>query len=326
MAATDYTNKMILQPSTQNISLDSTSNPASFVEVWKGPWADIRDVFKTQKVKGFTLIVGIKRPNFESDANWIAEYAAPMVADATKYPWIISAIDVKETVGDLGFLTLTYQAGTPEYDAGEDGKSDPEKVDVDPDTSETTTWNITWGEYNRSMLDYSTIPEKQIKMKEFPTSEPWYYFDDATEEQRTFFPENEKERKIQAYYAKNVAPRFHYPIITRRWELQVAADQAKAPMIGEDIDKPVAKPISFPFKLDAKWKFIQVSDNAAWSLNKRQTVVVKDEETGQTETKEVSIYTFVRETAWQGAEIWDENFYGPNAWKPVNPNDIQDGQ
>ena len=324
--AADYTNKMILQPSTQNISLDNTSNPASFVEVWKGPWADIKDVFKTQKVKGFTIIVGIKRPNFESDSNWMTEYASPQIADAAKHPWVVSSIDVKETVGDLGLLTLTYKSGTPEYDAGADGKDDPEKVDVYPETSETTTWNITWGEYNRSMLDYSTIPQTQIKMKEFPSSEPWYYFDDATEEQRSMFPEDEKERKIQSYYAKNIAPRFHYPIITRRWQCQVLEDQSSAPMIGQDIDKIVAKPISFPFKIDNTWKFIQISDNASWSLNKRQTMKVKNEETGQTEVKEVSVYTFVRETSWQGSKIWDANFYGPNAWQPVDPNDIKVGK
>lgn len=83
----------------------------------------------------------------------------------------------------------------------------------------------------------------------------------------------------------------------------------------------MAKPISFPFKLDSKWQFVQVSDNASWQFNKRQTIKVVDEQSGESVDVIVTVYTYVRETSWQGALIWDDNFYGSSAWEPVKPND-----
>lgn len=230
-------------------------------------------------------------------------------------------MNIKQGVGSSGYLTISYEAGQPSWESSSDEGELPNEPNPDADLStyektESRAWTLTWQSYNRNVLEYSNIPDTQILYKNDKASAPWsYYKNTPTGRAPTQFPDDEKERKIAKYYGNDISPQFHYPIVTCHQEY-LAPDKPLNTEIGKDLDKITKLPGECPFKFGQTWQWIMVADTGTIKRDNKVTFTSKNG--GEPTNKTENTLTYVRDTSWQGAKIWDENFYGDKAWQPVN--------
>lgn len=323
--AYDMNSCMVLQPNSHNITI-AGNDVATFTEVWKGPWDEIRKLPKDSKIFGTYIIVGLKRPAFNT-GSWKYEYDAPKPIDEVKYPWVITDIQIQEGVGDYGTLTLTYSAGTPSWSSENDQppeKKEDAKVE-EYEKIDRRTWSINWQSYNKSVLEYSTIPDKQIKFKENPATEDWTYYANSQTKVIDNFPDNEKERQIATYYTKDISPQFHYPVITLHQEYQFPRKGVNwFADFGNDLDlkETGTLPADCPFLMGG-WEWIMTADSGTMTTANTMTFK-KDSETGET-TETETTYSYTRERQWTGAKHWDSNFYSLEGWEFKKDEEEEDG-
>lgn len=316
--ADDLNNKMILQATTQNASLVG-KDVASFTETWKGPWNEIKKLTDESKILGVVLVIGLKRPSF-ANANWVFTHQPPKTIDEKNWPWVIRTLNIQQGPGSSGYLTITYEAGQPSWESSNEGElpsePDPKAELSSYEKTDSRAWSLTWQAYNRSVLEYSKIPDTQLLYKGDPGSAPWtYYKNTPTGRAVAQFPEDEKERQIAKYYSKDISPQFHYPIVTCHQEY-LAPDKPLFTEIGKDLDKKTSLPGECPFTFGQKWEWIMVADTG--TIKRDNKVTFTSTEGGQPTTKTENTLTYVRDTSWQGAKVWDENFYGEKPWQPEN--------
>lgn len=318
MASDTPLRKMILQPRTEQVSI--SDGTATYTETWKGPWESIRLLSGTQKVMGTTLIVGQKRPNF-NNGNWSSEFNPPSTPSELKMPWVISSLQIQqEGSGQSGILTIQYACKQPTVEnANPDGGTEPETPTDDNyqvELEEQKRWSIDWHTYNRSVLEYSTDPNGIIYYKNARAAKPWTYKLDV-DGTNTVEITDTKERQIATYYAKNVSPQFHYPTVTLHQEYTLPIDKPVYTDIGKDLDKIQQLPDSCPFKSKlTNWHWIMVADRGSIIRTDKETITTSEQE-GEPVTEVVQQLRYSRDTTWQGAYHWDENFYGSNAWQPI---------
>lgn len=344
--------KMYLQPGTAEAQLGE--NGRTFTEVWKGPWSQIKDVASTGKVFGTTLLPGGKRPAF-NNGYWDKSAGTPAPMSAS-LPWIISGIEIQQTIGDHGILTITYKSGDGDESDPDSGEY-PEYDEDDPCKliESATSWQLSWEAFKRSVLDYSSDPTAISLYKNFPTGVPYqYYVAGSMHGAKASITEADdgKERKIAEYFKKGVSPQFHYPVVTLHEEYTLPSGVQIPFRIGKDLDIIQKLPDNCPFKdglekqedsgsssgggnsgstsgssnnegeerEQIEWEWVLVADVGSISSEQKGVQVLRKIE-GQTTPEYKLMKKYTRERKWQGAVKWDQNFYGENAWQPFDPPD-----
>lgn len=307
----DIENCMILQSATQDVTI-VPKDVAAFTETWKGPWAEIKKLTKESKVLGVVLIVGMKRPTFNENWQEVVSVPEPLSTDK---PWVIRTLNIRQNVGNSGFLTITYEAGTPQWDGDGTYPEEQEKDAENYEILKSKTWNISWQAFNRSVLEYSNIPDEQIKLREMPATEAWTFYQNVATGTVAQFPDNDKEKSIQLYYSRNISPQFHYPVITLHQEYEMPENTNWFTDFGKSIDKIVNLPNECPFTSLQGWEWLMIADTG--TMRTSNSINVENVEGEQPVVKTQTTYIYSRDTVWQGAKKWDPNFYGQNAWQPV---------
>lgn len=332
--------KMVQQPTdgTLNVSYD---NGATYVEIWKGSYADMGDVAaRGGTVGGVTWRVGYARPTLNN--NWVS--LLPVPAPLSGMAWMVDNIEVSEIeAGEHGTMQITYKA-VPESMLPMGGYGSETSSEI---VTESTGWQLRWVEYSVDPLEYCTegptqyddldeneqhqqlahadcvikcaqLPKprkSQIPddMKENPTQYMWVEPNQAGESISADVRElgNEREQKIYNWHVRGMHAIYHRPVLswTRTVEMPISTFTMSS-NIDVGIDKiDVAKKANqddtlqkCPFKLPDDYYWINIGTDTHM---KYSTGIQK------------STCQLTYETTWEGWKYYVKEWYGSDneRWK-----------
>lgn len=287
----------------QPVTSTYQNNGDSFIEKWKGPYSEMRNVKNGYKVFNVTFSVGKVRPALP-DNTWQAQFQPPELPAG--YSWIIQKITAEQLgAGDHGLLTIEYLP--MKYSS-----------EIRNFKSRQESWNINWQSSSLNVLAYCKNDGKAdsetansqniIQCARGKRPDPndvdedkyaYSWIDPATNEVRTL---NEIERAIFRKYINDKNPIFHYPVITHTQIIHCEKGYSFNPKIVDDLDEVTSSVdqnggTACPFDLDG-FEWLHSGSNINCQINADET------------------HDYTLTDTWWGAKSnknagqgWDGNFY-----------------